>query len=378
MNEIQAFWNWTITGQYLRALAGLRFSRVGASECDLMLNLVPEMATADAHVFWANGCFTNMLDQGARHFTLRQLEMPANFFCSNNSVAESGHLPTNFLLGVSTPASDIGFRLQMRSRLGEPLTVAGNPPVKFASADFERENATARLPGFRLFLLRVLLNDFLGMGVLRIMDVLSYAVLYTALLRLGSGDVFAALASLVLVELALVLFCVLVKSILVGRRWGEADSTPFWSWRHFSYFFAQDCFFSWCRLPMTVLAGTLFANTILRWMGCRIGRRTLIASPLQAFDWNAVSFGDDCMIGGLLQLHSFENMVLTVKKAEIRDGGVVNVGATVMGGARLEPGTTLQPLSMVLKEMHLPTGNYWGSPSQPVSVQTTKESAHAL
>ena len=26
-------------------------------------------------------------------------------------------------------------------------------------------------------------------------------------------------------------------------------STPFWSWRHFAYFFAQDCFFVWCRSP---------------------------------------------------------------------------------------------------------------------------------
>ena len=102
-----------------------------------MFNLVPEVATADAGVFWSNGCFTNMLDYGAKYFQLRQLEMPRNFFSGNNSVAEHGHLPTNFLLGVSTPASDIQFREQMRSRLGEPLTVAGNPPVKFASASFE-------------------------------------------------------------------------------------------------------------------------------------------------------------------------------------------------------------------------------------------------
>jgi hypothetical protein len=102
-------------------------------------------------------------------------------------------------------------------------------------------------------------------------------------------------------------------------------------------------------------------------MGCRIGKRTLIPSPLQAFDWNAVDFGDDCMIGGLLQFHTFENLTLKVKKTDIGDGSVVNVGATVMGGAVLEPGTTLLPLSLVLKEMHLPAGVYEGSPSGPVS-----------
>ena len=118
------------------------------SECDVMFNLVPEFATADAQVFWSNGCFTNMLDYGAEHLTLRHLDMPRNFFSGNNCVAEYGQLPTNFLLGVSTPCSDIDFRRQMRSRLGEPITVAGNPPVKFASASFEAENEpqTADLP----------------------------------------------------------------------------------------------------------------------------------------------------------------------------------------------------------------------------------------
>ena len=51
-------------------------SRVGASECDVMFNLVPELASADSQVFWSNGGFTNMLDYGAEHFKLRQLDMP--------------------------------------------------------------------------------------------------------------------------------------------------------------------------------------------------------------------------------------------------------------------------------------------------------------
>ena len=94
LNQIQKQWTWTVTGQYMRALAGLRFSKVGASECDLMRNVVPELASADAKVFWSNGCLTNMLDLGAEHIQLRQLDMPANFFSGNNSVAEFGHLPS--------------------------------------------------------------------------------------------------------------------------------------------------------------------------------------------------------------------------------------------------------------------------------------------
>jgi len=366
MNQIQRIWTWTITGQYLRALAGVRFTRVGASECDVMFNLVPELTGADAQVFWSNGGFTNMLDYGAEHLKLCRLDMPANFFSGNNCVVESGHFPSNFLLGVSTPGSDIRFRRQMQSRPGEPVTVAGNPPVKFASADFEAENEAHEMPSLALFLARVLLNDFSSSGILHIANVLVYAVLYTILLRLGGPPVVSAIIVLLLTEVVLVVSCAAVKKILVGSKWGSAHSTPFWSLRHFTYFFAQDCFFAWCRLPLMFTAGTVLSNTILRWMGCRIGRRTIVDSPMQAFDWNAVLFGSDCLVDGVLQYHTLENMTLKVKRTDIRDGSTVNFGATVMGGAVIEPGTTLLPLSLVLKEMHLPTGIYWGSPTEPV------------
>jgi non-ribosomal peptide synthetase-like protein len=367
MNQIQRLWTWTITGQYLRALAGVRFTRVGASECDVMFDLVPELASADSQVFWSHGGFTNMLDYGAEHLKLRQLDMPANFFSGNNCVAESGHFPSNFLLGVSTPGNDIQFRRQMQSRLGEPITVAGNPPVKFASANFEAENEAHKLPSLPLFLARVFLNDIFNSGILHIANVLVYVVLYTILLRLGGHPVVSAFIALILAEVILIVSCASTKKFLVGSKWGSAHSTPFWSWQHFTYFFAQDCFFAWCRIPLVILTGTVLSNIILRWMGCQIGKRTIITSPMQASDWNAVSFGNDCIIGGVLQFHTLENMMLKVKRTDIQDGSAVNFGATVMGGAVIEPETTLLPLSMVLKEMHLPTGTYWGSPTEPVS-----------
>ena len=89
---------------------------------------------------------------------------------------------------------------------------------------------------------------------------------------------------------------------------------------------------------------------------------------MQCSDWNAVTFGNDCVIDGVLQLHTFENMVLKVKRTQIQDGCTVCFGATVMGGAIIERDTTLLPLSLVLKEMHLPTATYEGSPVEPLSV----------
>jgi non-ribosomal peptide synthetase-like protein len=365
MNRIQEQWTWTITGQYLRALAGTRFPRLGASECDYMSNLVPELATADSRVFWSHGCLTNMLDYGAEHLKLRRLDMAPGFFSGNNCVAEHGQFPSNFLLGVSTPASDIEFRRQMRSRAGEPITVAGNPPLKFAGASGTADEMDS-LPSFRLFLTRVFLFDFVGIGTLRIAEGLIFAILFISLLRSGADVTSGVAIAFVLTAAVLILLSIAIKKVLVGN-WGADDAAPFWSWRHFAYFFAQDCFFVWCRAPLWFCAGTLLSNPILRWMGCEIGRRTIVNEPLQCFDWNAVSFGSDCFIDGLLQFHTFERKMLKVKRTHIADGCTVAFGATVMGGAVIERDTTLSPLSMVFKEMSMLTATYEGSPAEPVS-----------
>jgi non-ribosomal peptide synthetase-like protein len=367
MDRVQRQWTWTIIGQYLRALAGMRFPRVGASECDLMFNLVPELASADSQVFWSNGCFTNMLDYGAEHLKLRQLDMPRNFFSGNNCVAEYGHFPSNFLIGVSTAANDIQFRRQMRSRLGEPITVAGNPAVKFASASFEAANETQRFPDFPLFLTRIFLFDFVTIWILPITEGLIFTILYICLLRAGVHPLATAAIALLFTEVNLVLLCIAIKKSLVGK-WGADALAPFWSWQHFAYFFVQDCFFVWCRGSLWFCAGTVLSNSVLRWMGCQIGDRTIVVQPMQCSDWNAVTFGNDCVVDGVLQFHTFENMVLKVKRTRIQDGCTVGFGATVMGGAIIERDTTLLPLSLVLKQMHLPTATYEGSPVEPVSV----------
>jgi len=365
LNTIQRQWTWTITGQYLRAIAGVRFPRVGASECDVMFNLVPETASADSQVFWSSGSFTNMLDYGAGHFTLRRLDMPRNFFTGNNCVAEYGQFPENFLLGVSTPCSEIQYRRQMWSRPADPITVAGNPPMEFPSTSLAAQKETHTRPSFRLFLTRILMNDVIGVGLQPITEGIIFAILYLSFSEVGLNPILSALAALLLTEVGLVLLCVSVKKLLVGK-WGKNHSTPFWSLRHFAYFFAQDCFFVWCREPLRFFAGTTIASSILNMFGCKIGSRTIVSQPMQCFDWNAVSFGNDCYVDGFLQLHTFEDMTLKVKRTHIQDGCTVNVGATVMGGAVIASGSNLLPLSLVLKEFRLPEATYEGSPAEPV------------
>ena len=165
----------------------------------------------------------------------------------------------------------------------------------------------------------------------------------------------------------MILLSIATKKVLVGSEWGSDHTTPFWSWKHFAYFFAQDCFFAWCRTPLRIFKGTILSNPILRGLGCQIGKRTIVIQPMQCSDWNAVRLGSDCIMDGFLQLHTLENMILRVKRTHVRDGCTIDFGATVMGGAMIERDTTLLPLSLVLKEMKLLPVTYEGSPAAPVS-----------
>ena len=366
MNQVQQMWGWSLTGQYLRALAGVKFSQVGASECDELVNLLPEHFHADANVFIAQGCFCNVLDEHGAFLLAQPVQMPAGFFASNNAMVEPGPIPGNLLLGVSTPLGPHLYRPQYNDRPDNKRVLAGNPPLELGSAD-PQTAPTHPVPSLGIFLARFLLNDLASVGIIPGITIFLATGLLVSLNISGFSNVGAALITSIFVPLSLPLLALLVKLTLVGNRWGRHNSAPFWSVRHFTYFLAQDCFFRLMTGFMSTVSGTALANPILRRFGCRIGQRTLIGLPLQMSDWHAVDIGDDCVINGQMQLHSFEDRVLTVSRTTIGNGSAINHGTMLMGGAHLDSDVTVDPQSLVLKAMNLETGVHSGSPTQRIS-----------
>jgi non-ribosomal peptide synthetase-like protein len=365
MNQIQQMWGWSLTGQYLRALAGVKFSQVGASECDELVNLLPEHLHADANVFIAQGCFCNVLDEHGAFLLTQPIRMPAGFFGSNNAMIEPGPVPGNLLLGVSTPLGPHLYRPQYTDRPDPKRVLAGNPPLEIGAPD-PQSAPKHPVPSLGIFLARFLLNDLASVGIIPGITIFLAAGLLVSLNIMGFSNVGAALITSIIVPLSMPLLALLVKLALVGNRWGRHNSAPFWSVRHFTYFLAQDCFFRLMTGFMATVSGTALANPILRRFGCRIGQRTLIGLPLQMSDWHAVDIGDDCVVNGQMQLHSFEDRVLTVSRSRIGDGAAINYGTMLMGGAHLDAGVTVDPQSLVLKAMNLEPGVHAGSPTQRI------------
>ncbi|MDG2459975.1 MAG: AMP-binding protein [Luminiphilus sp.] len=365
MNQIQQIWGWSLTGQYLRAWAGVKFSKVGASECDALFNLLPEQLHADANVFIAQGCYCNVLDEHGAFLLVQPLHMPAGFFASNNAMVEPGPLPGNFLLGVSTPVGPHLYRQQYTNRHDPRRVISGNPPLEMGSLGPLAPPAHPP-PSLGIFLARFALNDLASVGVIPGITVFLATLLLVTLNMAGFSNIAAALLTSVIVPMSLPVLALMVKLLLVGNRWGEHNTAPFWSVRHFTYFLAQDCFFRLMAGFMSAVSGTALANPILRLFGCRIGERTLIGLPLQMSDWHAVNIGSDCVINGQMQLHSFEDRILTVSRTTIGNRTVINHGTMLMGGAALAEGATVDAQSLVLKSMCLEAGRHGGSPTQEI------------
>jgi hypothetical protein len=210
------------------------------------------------------------------------------------------------------------------------------------------------------------LNDFASVAIVPGLTVFLGGLLLITLNTLGFSNISAALITSLFAPFLLFLIALGLKNILVGAHWGRDNTTPFWSIRHFSYFLAQDCFFKLLSGTLTALSGTALANPVLRRFGCRIGKRSLIGQPLQMSDWHAVDIGSDCIVNSQLQLHSFEERLLTVKRSKIGAGTVINCGSMLMGGANLEAGVTVHPQSLIFKAMHLSRGIHAGNPAMPL------------
>lgn len=367
MNQLQRLWTWTLLGQYFRALAGVRFEQTGATECDVMVNILPEALSTTGDVFMAQGCRTNMLEEDGELLTLRPLRLGYGAFIGNNSVAESGDLPHHLLLGVSTPIGDYGHRRGLRTRSTDPVVVAGNPPLNFGQGHQDKSAETQK-PGWWLFSLRVLIGDVLGVALTPAMPFVLVSVLLFALPRFGLDELVSTTLALLTAPWILIWAALVVKRLLVAKGWGREHTTPFWSLRHFTYFFAQDCFFRWAGPLLNTLAESSLANPLLRRFGCRLGKNALLKEPLQAFDWYAVDIGADTVVDGQLQLHSFENRLLSIKASPVGASSALNIGTTLMGGACVEAESTLGAGSLVLKEMHVTSGNSAGSPAEPVLI----------
>jgi non-ribosomal peptide synthetase-like protein len=117
-----------------------------------------------------------------------------------------------------------------------------------------------------------------------------------------------------------------------------------------------------------MLTGTPFVCWFFRLMGCKIGRRVYMETTnLTEFDLidigDEVCLNDDCTI----QTHLFEDRVMKMSNIRIEKGSNVGCLSLVLYDTHMGAGSTLGDLSLLMKGESLPAGTRWhGIPAASV------------
>jgi non-ribosomal peptide synthetase-like protein len=173
-------------------------------------------------------------------------------------------------------------------------------------------------------------------------------------------------------------FTILAKWILVGRY--QPDEKPLWStfvWRNELI----NALHEHLAGPFLVgaLAGTPFLCWYLRLLGVHIGRRVYIETT-DFSEFDLARIGDEAALNAdcTIQTHLFEDRVMKMSVVEIASGCSVGAGSLVLYDTKMETGSQLGPLSLLMKGEILPTGTAWaGIPARSES-QITDRSGRGL
>lgn len=115
------------------------------------------------------------------------------------------------------------------------------------------------------------------------------------------------------------------------------------------------------------LSGTPFICWYFRLLGAHIGRRVYLeTSDFTEFDLAAI--GDEAALNAdcTIQTHLFEDRVMKMSTVKIGPRCKVGAGSLVLYDTRMEPGSSLDDLSLLMKGETLPAATQWrGIPAQP-------------
>jgi non-ribosomal peptide synthetase-like protein len=118
-----------------------------------------------------------------------------------------------------------------------------------------------------------------------------------------------------------------------------------------------------------MLRGTPFLPMYARLLGCRIGKRVFMDTT-DVTEFDLVRIGDEAALNNDCgpQTHLFEDRVMKIAQVDIGARCTLGAGAIVLYGARMEAGSTLGELSLLMKGEVLPAGTHWeGSPARPAA-----------
>jgi len=162
-----------------------------------------------------------------------------------------------------------------------------------------------------------------------------------------------------------VLITALFKWVIIGKY--KPSKKPLWSnyvWRSELVTGIYENFL--VLFFLNILTGTPFIKYPLRFLGCKIGKEVcLYTTQITEFDLVKIddysSLNDNCT----LQTHLFEDRVMKMSYVTIGKQCSVGGMAVVLYDSNMEDGSSLEPLSVLMKSETLPANtSFVGAPAK--------------
>jgi non-ribosomal peptide synthetase-like protein len=314
----------------------------------------PELLTAGEGCFFADGCILGGQRTYGGRFEIRPVSVGSRSFVGNSAMLPGGaSLGDNCLVGVlSVPPPGTERTPDGSEWLGSP----GFRLPKRLKVEVFDEGVTFR-PGRKLYAQRALIDACrilipayaaFAIGVSGLAATLYSYEVY------GLKITFALLPALGLLAAAVgVAIVVALKWAVMGRY--RPVVVPLWSRYVWFNEMITGVYESIMAPVVAGFFGTPFAAPLLRLLGCKIGRDCYIGTSLVS-EFDLVDIGNYVAlnIGATIQNHLFEDRIMKSSYLRIGDGCSVANMAVVLYDSKMEDGSVLGPLSLLMKGEAMP------------------------
>jgi non-ribosomal peptide synthetase-like protein len=364
-------WLDTIYGTlYSTAWLRLLGTKVGKkAEISTAANFSPDLVAIGANAFVADDVSLGAPRVYLGQMTLQQINIGENCFIGNSALVPGGsEMVKNNLLGC----------LSMPPKISPADTDwLGHPsfqlPYRLQETKFDQ---SLTLEPSKWLLCQRLAIEFLRI----IMPLTFSAGAVSTLIYLVENNLDENSYNLALVELITILpfwsigigflACALViccKWLLIGRY--QSQSFPLWSnyvWRsELITGLNENIAAPWLT---KYFLGTPFFAWYWRALGAKIGKQVFIDTN-DVTEFDLVRIDDRAALNYLcgMQTHLFEDRVMKMSHLRIGKNCYVGHSSIVLYDTKMEPGSQLHALSLLMKGETLPTGTHWqGIPAQPL------------
>ncbi|KAJ2968747.1 hypothetical protein NQ176_g9029 [Zarea fungicola] len=331
---------------------------------------LPSLLTVHDHAFLADHALAAPYELSHGKMRLGTVTIGVKSFLGNFAIAgPDTRVPDESLVGVlgsAPPGLDENEQQTGSSWLGRPPMLL---PRKIEGGLNETRTFT---PTAKLVIMRRLIESCRMIPVIlcTLIPLTADLTVYWIMWRFGFGFALLAAGALMIgVAIVTALIYIAVKCIVVPNI--KAGAThPLWSsfvWRKE----LADCFFYSMTLPLMLryFLGTPIVSIFFRAIGADIGTGTWMEAAALP-EANLCHLGDGATLnrGSVVQSHLFHDRLMRLDEIRLERGATIGPHSIALPGTVLGPGTTVYPISVVMRGEHLPGSTRWaGNPICPWS-----------